>query len=452
MPINKMEKQQDYVLQQYYYAKPMWLVPSSKGHVSNNPKSAIKNKMSFDISTNENKQLLLNEIFGTRYPLSLLMIDDLSLYPFEFDNYVELIKCYNAANNSDIYFKYMTGLDPNKFLNHGERLFYLTHGYGKPHKHASLLEYEKRKLLLSCIFPTSFSVFTDLFPDLSYDNIDNSTIIKEKLYGYDLTSIPIYHMNAFILLNLDIPSTLNKLGIYSDNLEYLIDKDFYITNCTQIQLYRTVITDRKWYYEEVRNKPIEFIKEYLSTLSDPEILSISVPISLNTECEFIKFQQSFKQTRKNYYRSKLLENSLRFLTDQKHRILKKYVIFGSMVGNLKVYTQDDFLWQLQNFGSLIDKHGNLLTTSEAYELNQTLQSSILLQIINKTIAMELMNDQKFKNFKGLITTSDLLVYGLRKTDNLYIVTTFKFNDEPLQQFPQLWNESIEYYRSRKHKI
>lgn len=435
-----------------YFARPMWLKSCTQGHLCNNPESAIKNKMSFEIN-NINSQQLICDIFGTRYPLILKVLEDLSMYPFEFDNYQELINGYNATNNSNMYFKYMTGLDPNLFLNHGERLFFLTRGYGKPHKYACVKEYERRKILCDPKVPgTAFSVFADLFSDLSENVLNNPDIIREKLYGYDLMSIPIYHMNAFLLIcNEGIPKSLKMLGIYSEDIEYLIDKDFYITNCTQIKLYGTVIKDRKWYYEEIRGKSIEFIKDYLNTLSDDEILNITVPITLNLKSESIKF----KQKKTNFLnRRDILEKSLKFLTDQKHIILQNYVIFGYLAGNLKVYTQDEFLWQIQNFGSLIDKNGNLITIAEAQELNEFLKSDILTSVITKTIAMELINNQKLQSTSVFNAKSELIIYGFRRCNGqiveprIGIPTTFKFNDEPLQQFPYLYNDSIEYYQKQ----
>ena len=311
--------------------------------VNNNPIMAIKKGQKFDI-TQVDMSSFIQEAFGSYDPLFINVTEDVAKYPIRLvfiNSYPELIKTVVRLiqeSDSRAFFEEITGESSANFLNQLEMIFYIMHGYGRPNPNISEKDMEIRLFLLNSayLYPTSLTVL-NRFVRLCATNYSPRDI-SNKLSDTVLPNIPEFLLavmkNIVQVLSapdfspVDLEELLLSYGMFPYG-EYEPTEKVYYTNLTQIQEYSNVMTDRRFSFKEVRDRPDLFIKMYLNTLSDMEIINMTVTMENTT----FALKNTLKlDTMADRERSHIIARALEFLTAHRFFVLNnKNIIYTRLV-------------------------------------------------------------------------------------------------------------------------
>jgi hypothetical protein len=388
-----------------------------------------------------------------------------------FDNYnpLDLLIGYEKSENSREYFRYITGEDPQNFLNDTERKFYLTHGYGRPNKYISPRDYNLR-IFYSNVSPTALVSLSDIFGICPTRQDPN--IILDAMSDFNLKSIDHFHrdavkkitdclgegsvcdttygnnLNDFSITGRIIPQQcdesktlcfkrfLKSIGMLA-TFEYDPTHNVFISNLSQLNLYRMVIPDKVWNLEEVKDLPDIIVESIVRTLPDDQLNLIM-------------------GNDQNQLRSHLLTNTIKHLIQPRYDIEDNSITYGRFVDDSKkIMGFEDFIQSVIKHRALIDPFDNPFDVETAETLNQTLHSDVLRQIINKTKARTIEN----KDIVNILSNIDIdSLEGPVKKLNLWskrdisgwFLVAINFDEyfqlwNPL--FPDMIEDTFKYYKS-----
>jgi len=390
---------------------------------------------------------LMNMIFEQDIKVSAFIIDDFAKYPikrvFDEDPWV-LLKGYIRSSDRNKYFKNITGEDHNDFLNNTERIFYLTRGYGRPNKYISQKDMDAREFYIKAN-PTALLVLMDIVGMCPLKQDPENVL--ENLSDVDLTSIDVFHNNAvskiseclgkdIICTNGDGDNTikidisecsglyceptpisgytdsvkcdasktkcfkhfLNSIGIL-DVISFDPTTEAFKSNLSQLNLYRNVVPNKKYDFEEIKNQSRLYVESVISRLSDKEILSITVPSGIKFS-NYVDLNNTSERLR-----STLILTSIDFLMERKYFLNiegnTKYIVYGRPIDdNFLKISSHNFINFITSIGALIDPSNNIISLSVAEEINKSLNNDDLSTIINKTKNAK-------KNAKSILDSSTL---------------------------------------------
>jgi hypothetical protein len=492
-----------------------WLTPEPLEQENiTDPMIAIRQLITFSVDSAINKDII-DRISEEKIPLASSALDDFAHYPMRvtFNNYDpwDLLRGYIQTEDKNKYFRQITGENPSNFLNHTERIFYLTRGYGRPNKYLSNTDNILRHFYMNAA-PTGLIALSDLLGICP--TRQNPDVIREKLSDIDLKSIDRYHQGAvekitnclgqelvcnvpqtsslltfplrsgtnvddFSITNEIVPQQcdqskvacfekfLNSIGI-SPIFEFDPFSNVFTSNISQMNLYRTVQPSKIWNFEEVRNLPDIVVASVIQSLPDNQLINISTPQGLRY-VDTIDFSRPI-----NRLRSRLTAGAINFLTQPQYYVNGNNIFCGRLVDDLKSMTVDDFIKSISKYGALIDPYYNVIDINSAEKLNKTLQNEILRQVILKTRALTIRNadlvdalsqeqkDDLIKPFKGFsehgvnIDDLNMLLTGsareliLWSNKNEWSSVAIKFNDYFLLWSPTLSDvikDTLDYYIS-----
>lgn len=390
-----------------------WTEPDQVPIQKSNYIGAIKTGNRFALESPDHIQKLTQELFGSfQEDFSDNVIDDLSKYPmrkfFNEDPWV-LFQGWLQSNDRDSYFQEVTSENPDNFLNSTEKLFYLTHGYGRPNKYISGSDLSLRNFIKSAE-PSSLIVLMDILNICPARQIPS--LILEKLSEIDLKSIDPFHQN--ILKNVSecmkgaictnqgcspdkvkcLQSSLRELGIL-DTVEYNPSVRVYMTNLSQLKQYEKVIPNKKWDLEQIKDLSNESVSSHLLELPDSELLEIQ---SMNGEMLINRLDLS---QLKNRFRSRLVAEAKNFLLEPKYFVDNGKLVYGRFIDSTLPEVKIESLEEsVLNFKALIDPNDRPIDPSVVQELNALIRSPVLEDEIIKTKTKILQNSEMVTRFKG----------------------------------------------------
>jgi hypothetical protein len=388
---------------------------------------------------------------------------------------------YLESDNKQNYFYQLTDQSSSKFLNETERMFFLTHRYGKPNNNISMTDAELR-VFYSNASSTALIALSDILGVCP--TRQDPEIIKELLGDINLKSIDKFHqgavkvitdclggVNSGLLNDLSSPNK-SKVQCLEEFLlsvgmlpmfDYDPFRNVYISNISQLNEYSAVQPDKIWNFEEVRNMPDLVVESVIKTLPDTQILNISVPIGYN---QVMKYEDTLDLSKlHNRLRVQLAEGAIKFLTDTKHYFLQSdlgqmTIYYGRLVDdNIKSMTIDELDNSILKYGALIDPFDNPIDPDSLSKRN-----GIIQEIINKTRSYALENknvvnsviDRRiFENpndlddeLKGNVRK--LILWSKRNNTDDWFPVAINFNEyfklwDPL--FGDLISDTVEYYKS-----
>lgn len=403
-----------------------WLKPSASSYRSDSPIQAIRNGEGFTSEAIRGEDII-SQIFGDKIEVSSDIVNDFANYPmrraFIRDPW-DLLQGYVSSEDKNKYFKFITGVEPVKFLNNTEKIFYLTRGYGRPNHYISTKNLQLRSFYNNAE-PTALLALMDFFGMCPTNQ--NPDIIREKLSDINLLLINRFHVDAVSKITACLQNGspcdtqgcdpkkvecfknfLKSIGMLS-TYEYDPRTGAFISNLSQLELYKRVIPSRKWNYEEIASQPNPYIVGILYTLPDDELLSIAVPYGLRL---IDQISLTFLGER---LRSKLLANAVQFLTEKKYFMVSdNEVLYGQLSDrDMQKMKVDDLVRTIHISGMLIDNYDNVISPQNIQVLNDRIQNIKIQDIINKTIERKNQNnnlirsmskeqrDELHKNFSDL---------------------------------------------------
>lgn len=409
-----------------------------------------------------------------------------------FDNYdpLDLIIGYSKSENSNDYFYQITGEDSSNFINNTERIFYLTHGYGRPNKYISPEDYQLR-IFYSTASPTALIALSDIFGVCPLQQDPN--LIRELFSDFNLKSINRFHQGAVKRITHCLgQETLCNVGSNSlDNLsitgriipqqcnqsktlcfeEFLnsigmlpiFDYDpfhnIFISNLSQLNQYSSVQPAKVWNFDEVRNLPDIMVASIIKILPDTEILKIKTLDNI-AYIDTLDLSQPA-----NRLRSRLVDGAIKFLIRPEYHLSGTQITYRRLVDdNMKITNVNDFIQSITKFEALIDPFDNPIDLETAEELNQILHNETLRKIIIKTRARAIENKEiikenpelKIEDLKGparkLILWSRRNWYSMAPCNSVdeWFPVAINFNEyfqlwSPL--FDDIIKDTLKYYMS-----
>lgn len=293
-----------------------WLTPAQVEIAKIDPIVAIKKGVAFP-ATVANLMRVYDELFRDKIPFYIVNIRDFAEYPmrqaFGRDPW-ELLTAY--IKEGDAVFRRVTKLDPALFLNNAERIFYLTRGYGRPNRHISKRDAQVRSELL-CMSRTAIIALSDLLEMCPLRQ--DPDLILEKLSDLDLGTVDDYYLGTIHTISQSRDEKSFKQALRDMGISTLVryEKGVYISNISQLGMYRNVDPRAVYDPEKVRDLPNMLVYDYLSTLSDDELMSIPKPRYQPKSLPFL--------------RRAILNGAWYYLTQKRVIILGDQVYYGRFV-------------------------------------------------------------------------------------------------------------------------
>jgi len=448
----------------------LWLKPDRVPRLDNDPVSAIRQGLSFDLTRIRGG--LLDEIFmdpsGGRIHVSTQVLEHFAKYPmrpaFNFDPW-ELLQGYIRSPDPGAYFFEITGESPQNFLNNTERIFYLTRGYGLPNPNISLADLKWRKFYMNAS-PTALIALSDFF--MICPTRQDPNLILESLTTYPLDSIDDFHKKVVqkitdclgtsrLCTGSAAPRTLqcDREGICIPNptidlatcspdqvkcfraflerngilgiFEYDPHFNVFVSNISELDLYKRVIPDKIWDPEEVKGMAPVYVETILSHLPDPELLKI-IPNRVRDI-----------RTR---LRSHLMNEALTALLIPRWTRHGDIITYGRAIDPQKQYTLVELLESFEQNRAMIDPLGNPLDYESAAslgvpEINKWIYRTQALEAENKKRVSELPPGTKE-------VPEDLILWGRWSYPDKWIPVARRLSDEPVPA--NLLESTLEYYR------
>lgn len=343
-----------------------------------------------------------------------------------------------------------------EFLNKSEQNFFLTYGYGKPNNHISLTDAEFRSFY-SNANPTALIALSDILSVCA--TRQNPDIIREALGEINLKSIDKYHQGAVKVITNCLDSSNNKLECFKEFLlsigalpvfDYDPYHNVYISNISQLNEYTKVQINKSWNFEEIRNMPDLIVETYIRTLSDTEILKISVNLQSS---QIIKYQDTLDLSiLKNRLRSNLVDGAIKFLTKFDYYPYGNIIYYGRLVDdNMKIMTFNELKNSIDKYGALIDPYGN------AIDYNTKIAKDNFKEYVSKTRVYEMQNKNFTNNkLRAIFESSEDLDADLEGDARKLILwskgypVAMNFDEyfklwSPL--FTDIIKDTVEYYKS-----
>jgi len=172
-----------------------WLRLKTTEELIDDPIEAIKVSKSFPNCFDKYVEVY-QKICGGHMIISPDIIIDFKNYPMinHFGNSWELLINYIQYDDKITYFETITHVYYNKFINHLERIFYLTRGYGRPNPFWSDKDIQIRNILMN----SSLTGISILCP---YFNLSSPLYVQEYLSGINLLKIPSNLINYIDKIN-----------------------------------------------------------------------------------------------------------------------------------------------------------------------------------------------------------------------------------------------------------
>lgn len=399
-----------------------WLKPDLD-LMNRNAYQAVMQRQGFDLLKTDSIALA-HELFGNNYystTIGSVIVDFLAGFPIqlEFGKTTEELIRYameimnepSEQKRNELFFKY-TKEDPNKFLNDIEKIFFVLHGYGLPNKNISPRDYENRLFCLSCkSVPTTVTVLSN-FVRLCVTNF-SAREIYNKLSMCDLAQISPFEINVMreVKNALTVYSPAPAPAVTTKDLEKFKEllisygmlpyaeydrlEDVYETNLTQINDYRTVVINRKFSLKEIVSRPNLFVKSYIATLSDQQILGIAIPLNDDKIIKLIDFLHL--QTFTDRERKSLEMQALTFLTKNRYFVISRepkdskgnnqypqVITYGKLIdAEQRIIPIDDFISILRGNECLYVYGG--LSTKDAKELARIINMRLFTETINSLL-------------------------------------------------------------------
>jgi len=271
----------------------------------------------------------------------------------------DLVEGYLNASDRNDYFQQFTGISGEKnFLNDTERLFFLTHGYGRPNEDISVADLKARQIYIQAP-PTALIALSDIL-GVCPTNQDPD-FIREKLSELKLIGIDSFHETVVVkitecLRNCKPCSTeaiecfrefLRSIGVL-DVITYNPTTNVFESNISQLSLYKSVIPDKHWSLQEILGMPDVYVKSTLEELSDQQLITIEAP-------HVGPFQPDLPTLR-----SRLIQEAMNFLTQKRYFFLGNgQVGFGRPIDEeLQQMALEELFESFQTHEAFIDPYGN----------------------------------------------------------------------------------------------
>ena len=437
----------------------LWLTPDLVPVLENDPIGAIRQGLSFNLNVVAS-QNILEQIFG-RLTISSVVLEDFAKYPmrnsFGYDPW-ELLQGYIRAPDPDAYFLSITGEYPENFLNRTEQLFYLTRGYGRPNPRISEKDLFLRKFYQEAA-PTALIALSDLMGVCP--TRQDPDLIRENLSGYELDAIDKFHYSfvekitqclgqterlceaesvcqpgrecvSIATVNLDTCSP-DKVNCFRKFLEahgilpiFEYDPHFnvFVSNISQLDLYKRVIPEKVWNPNEVKRMTPLYVETILSALSDTQLIKIVPNIEL----------KGLRQT--------LISKAMSFLLTPKWRLDGPKVIYGREIDEKQKYLYTDMLKSFRDNQALIDPLGNVLDYSSAAafqdpQINQWIYRTQAHEIETRTRVARIPRGQKELD-------ENLILWDRWSYPDRWIPVARRLSDKPVPE--NLLEPTIEYYQ------
>lgn len=449
-----------------------WLQPVKDVSFIDNPKTAIEQGARFNLG--EGSWKLTEQIFNYELPVGDV-IKDFALWPMRnvwgYSGW-DLLQGYVNTADRKTYFEQITGEPAGNFLNHTERIFYLTRGYGRPNIYISPQDLKARHFYMKAA-PTALIALNDLLGICS--TRQDPQFVLEKLSDVDLVRIDKFHQKAVeeITLCLNKKQLCTGLACNPQMIdcfnEFLMgigaltiftydpSDNIFISNISQLGLYQHVVPDKKWHLNDITDMPDIYIRSILAQLPDNEVVSIEVPHAgpFNPDLTTLKAR----------LRESLLQKALAFITRPRYFFLENGLIgYGRPIDSqLDEMSSADLIQSVQQHDALIDPYGHAISV----ELAKELFPAELDNVINKTQSMQVNNYNliqsiPFEERKELIEklqrddvdlkevlteqAEELMLWSKQNTEWIPIAMDFKTYFELwAPSYPQIIKDTLEYY-------
>ncbi len=364
-----------------------WLKPASGPILQNDPLTGILERSRYTIGPNLKNVYTQLGLDGINVGQQLFI--DMQDHPMTdfFGDSLQLIRGFVQSEDRNLYMQRVTGVAGNRFLNNVERIFFLTHGYGRPNKFVS-----ERDAILRNIYKSAcgtalicLNYTFELWPDRQ----DPQTI-REMLSTIDLSSISLNVQtgvekvssccSAEMLKNGCLEAYFSSIGMLPI-YEHDPIKKVYLSNLSQFDLYSDVNPNAVWNYSDVLDYTSGDIAKYLRSLPDLEIIKIATPVAelksyLNLE------------TLGGRLRSVLVKKAYDFLTRSRYLIYDNGIInvfSGRLIDSSpNIWPAEEVLRYVGEYKILIDPNENPFDLETARMLNDTLHDNRLTEVIEKT--------------------------------------------------------------------
>ena len=454
----------------------LWLTPDRLPIVDNDPINAIRQGLSFNLNKTAGKNLVDN-LFG-ELVVSPIVIEDFAKYPmrnaFGYDPWT-LLYGYVQSPDPDEYFLLITGEYPENFLNDTERVFYLTRGYGRPNPYISHEDLRLRKFYQDAS-PTALIALSDLLGVCPTHQ--NPILIKERLSGYELASIDRFHTsfvdsitqcldnvklcqnqgitpqercningcepNVTVTLETCTPDRVNCFQLFLQQhgilsiFEYDPHYNIFVSNISQLDLYRRVIPEKTWDPKEVKSMAPVYVETILSALPDNELIKIVPDVKVD------KLSSRLRST--------LMNRAMEYLLTPKWRREGNIIAYGREIDDKQRYTYQEMVNSFNDNKALIDPMGNVLDYNSAAafndpKINQWIYRTQSYEVENKSNVAKLPAGQQElprsgASFQGL--PEDLILWDRWSYPDRWIPVARRLSDKPTPE--NLLEPTIEYYR------
>ena len=440
-----------------------WLKPDSVPQLEHDPIGAIRQGFTFNL--NHTPSTILKDIFGS-FPVPQITLEHFAKYPMRMAFGVDpwdLLQGYIRATSPEMYFtRWAGGARYEDFLNHTERIFYLTRGYGVPNPNISESDLLLRKIYMK-VAPTALIALSDIFEVCA--TRQDPDLIREQLTCYPLVSIDHFHQKTVEEISdcleevrlCSIQSTcsvnqncaptpsvsldtctpervecykrfLDTKGIIS-LFEYDPHFNVFVSNISQLDFYRTVIPGKTWDPSEVLNMHPLYVRGILNHLPDYELLKIGA---------FEAPPEGLESIDKRL-RSVLLRDILDALLIPRWIRQGNTIIYGRAIDTPREFSLEEFIGAIRENEALIDPAGNVLD----YESAIGLEIPEVNEWVYRTQVMEMEN----KKYREL--SENMILWAKWEYPEKWIPVSRRLKDGLI---PDSLKESTEeYYRQIFHK-
>ncbi len=440
----------------------LWLTPDRVPVLENDAIGAIRQGLSFNLNNTINQDIIEQIFEGS--PVSSVVLEDFAKYPmrnaFGYPPW-ELLQGYIRAPDPDSYFISITGEYPENFLNRTEQLFYLTRGYGRPNPKISETDLQLREFYREAS-PTALIALSDLLgicptrqdPIRVRENLSNCELggidrfhstfvdrITECLDQVKLCSsesvcdpnrMEVCAPSEAVGLETCSPDRVNCFRKFLEThgilpiFEYDPHFNVFISNISQLDLYRKVIPEKIWNPNEVHGMAPIYVESILSMLPDTELIKIT-PAG---------------NSLKERLRETLMANAMSHLLTPKWILDRDKVIYGREIDDKEKYSYEDMVQSFKDNNALIDPLGNVLD----YQSAGNFKDPQINQFIYRTQAYELENRKRVaglprgqKDIPG-----ELILWDRWSYPDRWIPVARRLSDQPIPA--DLLETTLEYYQ------
>lgn len=159
------------------------------------------------------------------------------------------------------------------FLNDTERCFFLQHGFGIPDQYISLANVEIRQRILRASRSATIALTDVVSASALWQDPDD---VRNHLIGMNPSTIDPWHLDMMDELTKNYDDAIASIGVLPI-VTFNPITDALESGVAELSLYRHVINDKTWAFEDVDGKGSENVDKILSHLPDSELLRVSSP-------------------------------------------------------------------------------------------------------------------------------------------------------------------------------